>query len=153
MELLQRVDALGGAAQAIAAAFFQEEIGRSAYEHQMSVERGDTVIVGVNRFADDGEIPAAPTPDYSRLEREQISRLREIRAKRDQTRAATALENLDRIAERFGAKGELRNASLVPAIVEAVRARASVGEIATVLRSRWGVYRPGMSHEASRRSV
>src|SRR4051812_8222949 len=57
MELLARVDELGGAAQAIAAGFFQEEIGRSAYEYQLGVERGDTTIVGVNRFADGSEPP------------------------------------------------------------------------------------------------
>ncbi|MGH7639081.1 MAG: acyl-CoA mutase large subunit family protein [Gemmatimonadaceae bacterium] len=145
MELLQRVDELGGAAKAIAASFFQEEIGRSAYEHQMSVERGDTVIVGVNRFTDDRERAAMSTPDYSKLEREQIARLREVKAKRENSMATAALENLGKVADRTGAKGKLKHESLVPAIIDAVRARASVGEIANVLRSGWGVYRPGTS--------
>jgi methylmalonyl-CoA mutase N-terminal domain/subunit len=145
MELLGRVDELGGAAKAIQAAFFQEEIGRSAYEHQRSVERGDTVIVGVNRFADEREIPTVPTPDYSRLEREQVDRLRDVRARRDGKAASAALETLGGRVAHFGAKGDSGNASLVPAIVDAVRARASVGEIADVLRSRWGMYRPGAS--------
>jgi methylmalonyl-CoA mutase, N-terminal domain len=146
--LLRRVDELGGAANAIQAAFFQEEIARSAYEYQMSVERGDTVIVGVNRFTEDREVPTVPTPDFSRLEVEQASRLRELKGRRDRNSASAALENLGRTADRFGAKGD-PEASLLPAIVEAVRARASVGEIANVLRSRWGTYTPGMSHEAS----
>src|SRR5687768_16530416 len=88
MELLRRVDELGGAAHAIQAAFFQEEIGRSAYEHQMSVERGDTVIVGVNRFTEEREVPTVPTPDFSRLETEQASRLRELKGKRDRNAAS-----------------------------------------------------------------
>jgi methylmalonyl-CoA mutase N-terminal domain/subunit len=145
MELLERVDALGGAAKAIQAAFFQEEIGRSAYEHQMSVERGDTVIVGVNRFTDARETPPVPTPDFTKLEKEQVDRLRGVRSKREKRDAAAALEKLGVAADSFdAAAGE--HASLVPAIVDAVRARASVGEIATVLRSRWGMYRPGVTH-------
>src|SRR3954469_6345956 len=63
--LMEQVDALGGAARAIDAGFFQEEIGRSAYEYQLKVERGESVIVGVNKFAGGEEPPVIPTPDYS----------------------------------------------------------------------------------------
>ena len=142
MALLERVDALGGSAKAIAASFFQEEIGRSAYAHQMRVERGETVIVGVNKFTDASEVPVIKTPDYSRLEQEQASRLREIKGRRDQGAVAAALTRLGEMADGFGARG-LKDTSLVPAIIDAVRARASVGEIAGVLRSHWGAYRPG----------
>ena len=65
-ELIEQVDELGGAARAIAAGFFQEEIARSAYEHQLRVERGETVIVGVNRFADGEEPPVDPGARLSR---------------------------------------------------------------------------------------
>jgi len=142
MELLGRTDALGGAAKAIAASFFQEEIARSAYEHQMSVERGDTVIVGVNRFTDDSPALEIPSPDFSRLENEQVERLRARKAKRDPNELAKALDNLARGADRFTAPAPMQRRTLVPDIVEAVRARASVGEISKVLRSRWGEYRP-----------
>jgi methylmalonyl-CoA mutase, N-terminal domain len=142
MELLARVDDLGGAAKAIAASFFQEEIARSAYDHQMRVERGDTVIVGVNRFTDDSAVPEVPTPDFSRLEKEQVGRLRAGKAKRNATQLTAALEKLGKSADRFTIRGDVRGAQLLPAILEAVRARASVGEIANVLKSRWGVYRP-----------
>ncbi|HKO16360.1 MAG TPA: methylmalonyl-CoA mutase family protein, partial [Gemmatimonadaceae bacterium] len=73
--LLEQVDARGGAARAIASGFFQEEIARSAYEQQLRVERGETVIVGVNRFADGSAPPIVPAPDYSALERAQVRRL------------------------------------------------------------------------------
>ena len=63
LELLARVDELGGSERAIAAGFFQEEIARSAYEYQLSVERGETVVVGVNRFGDGAPPPVIPTPD------------------------------------------------------------------------------------------
>ena len=142
MELLKRVDELGGAAKAIAASFFQEEIARSAYEQQKSVERGDTVIVGVNKFTDDSAVPDVPAPDYSRLENEQIERLRAARAKRDRNAVSKAVDDLARSADRFTAPAPSQRRALVPSIVEAVRARASVGEIANVLRSRWGQYRP-----------
>src|SRR5262249_40037502 len=71
-ELLEKVDALGGSAKAIEAAFFQDEIGRSAYDHQLRVERGETVIVGVNKFADESPPPTIPSPDFSALERAQV---------------------------------------------------------------------------------
>src|SRR5919199_455305 len=82
-ELLARIDAMGGAAAAIAAGFFQDEIARSAYEFQMRVERGEAVIVGVNRFADDAEPTPIQAPDYSQLEAEQARRLADVRRRRD----------------------------------------------------------------------
>jgi len=144
MALLGRVDEMGGAAKAIAASFFQEEIARSAYEYQKRVERGDTVIVGVNRFTDSSEMPELSTPDFSTLEKGQVGRLRAVREKRDKSLVDTALESLGKNADRLSASRDV-GGSMVGAILEAVRARASVGEIATVLRSRWGEYRPGMS--------
>jgi methylmalonyl-CoA mutase N-terminal domain/subunit len=139
LELMGRVDALGGAAKAIAASFFQEEIARSAYEHQKRVEQGESVIVGVNRFSDGSPVPEVPTPDYSRLEGEQAARLKERKATRDPQAAAAALKALHGAGSKPGiAKGD----GLVPLIVDAVRARASVGEIATTLRDSWGAYKP-----------
>jgi methylmalonyl-CoA mutase N-terminal domain/subunit len=142
MELLARTDALGGAAKAIGLSFFQEEIARSAYEHQMSVERGDTVIVGVNKFTDESTPPGITLPEYSRLEKEQVARLKTRRAKRNTDELSKALDNLARAADRFTAPAPVQRRSLVPDILDAVRARASVGEISRVLRSRWGEYRP-----------
>jgi methylmalonyl-CoA mutase N-terminal domain/subunit len=141
--LLARVDELGGAAKAIAAGFFQEEIGRSAYEHQLGVERGETVVVGVNRFADGAELPVLASPDYSALEREQVARVRAVRAARDSAAVQRALAALDSAATSFTGPAGAPRAELMPLIVDAVRARASVGEISDVLSSRWGAYRPG----------
>jgi methylmalonyl-CoA mutase N-terminal domain/subunit len=143
LELLARVDELGGAARAIEAGFFQEEIGRSAYEHQLRVERGETVIVGVNRFSDGSEVPVIPSPDFSALERDQVARLSEIRSRRDGDSVRAALDALRAGATEYGRNGGGKNAPLLPLIVDAVRARASVGEISDALRSEWGAYRPG----------
>jgi methylmalonyl-CoA mutase N-terminal domain/subunit len=140
--LLARVDALGGAAHAIEAGFLQEEIARSAYEHQLRVERGETVIVGVNRFAEDDDVPVMRAPDYSALEREQVARLAELRARRDDAAVRRTLAALGEAAASYAVASGTPRAALMPRIVDAVRARATVGEISDVLRDRWGVHRP-----------
>ena len=140
--LLARVDALGGAAKAIEAAFFQDEIGRSAYEYQQRVERGETVIVGVNRFADANEQPVMTNPNFSALEREQVARLRSAKSKRDARRVAQALAMLGESARAYTADSRPPRPPLMPMIIEAVRARASVGEISETLVGLWGRYAP-----------
>ena len=141
MGLLQRVDAIGGAVRAISAGFMQEEIARSAYEHQMRVERGESVIVGVNRFSDGTESPSIPTPDYSALERGQVERVRAVRAKRDAAVADRALSSLREASQPYAA-GTGARPPLMPLIIDAVRARGTVGEIADALRASWSEYRP-----------
>src|SRR5688500_10095444 len=141
MELLGRVDALGGAERAIAAGFMQEEIARSAYEQQMRVERGESVIVGVNRFTDGREPPSISTPDYSALELGQVERLRAMRADRDAAAVESALGAL-RETSRAYAFPTASQPPLMPLIIDAVRTRATVGEIADALRSSWSEYRP-----------
>ena len=141
MALLKRVDDLGGAARAIAASFFQEEIARSAYEYQLRVESGTTVIVGVNKFADEQEPPAIPTPDYSALERDQVKRTRAVRSARDAARVRDAIAALGE-AGRSYVVADAARPPLMELIVDAVRARATVGEIADALRAEWGEYRP-----------
>src|SRR5688500_2516863 len=99
MELIVKADSLGGSEAAIAAGFFQEEIARSAYEHQLRVESGATIVVGVNRFADGGEPPAIPAPDYSALERDQVTSLASLRSGRDRQAAGDALAKLEQSAQ------------------------------------------------------
>jgi methylmalonyl-CoA mutase N-terminal domain/subunit len=142
--LLARVDELGGAAKAIATGFFQEEIARSAYEFQLRVERGETTIVGVNRFADDADPLVIPAPDYSALEREQVAALASVRSSRNAASVDATLAALGQAAKALATDLERVGAAppLMPLIIDAVRARASVGEISDVLRADWGVYRP-----------
>jgi len=147
MVLLATVDEMGGAAAAIEKWFFQEEIGRSAYEHQLRVERGEAVLVGVNRFTDGSEPPVLSTPDYSTLEREQRERVAAVRAGRDARAVAEALTALTDAAASYAPSrdqpdGGQRPAPLMPLIIQAVRARATVGEVADALASRWGHHRP-----------
>src|SRR5688500_13708721 len=125
MELLARVDALGGAEKAIAAGFMQEEIARSAYEQQMRIERGESVIVGVNRFSDGQEPPSIPTPDYSALEQGQVERVRAVRAARNADAVRRALAALGEVSRGYATTAAVP-APLMPLLIDAVRARAPV---------------------------
>jgi len=137
LDLILKVDELGGSEKAIASGFFQREIARSAYEHQLRVESGETVIVGVNKFADDEGPLSISAPDYSALEREQVDSVKKVRQKRDAAALDRALTAL-----RAASAPSSTNPRLMPLIVDAVRARATVGEIAETLAANWGFYRP-----------
>jgi methylmalonyl-CoA mutase N-terminal domain/subunit len=144
LALMAQIDTLGGAARAIEAGFFQEEIGRSAYDQQLRVESGETVVVGVNRFADDAEPPTIATPDYSALAREQVERLRAVRGGRDDGAVRRTLGALAAAAPAYAAPAAGGGrAALMPLIIDAVRARCSIGEIADTLAGCWGRYTPG----------
>jgi methylmalonyl-CoA mutase N-terminal domain/subunit len=141
-ELMQRVEEMGGAAAAIEAGFFQEEIGRSAYAFQLAVERGEQTIVGVNKYVSGDLPPVIPVPDFSSLEREQRDRLAGVRQSRDATSVKRALAALGAAAKPYASAASKSRVSLMPLIVDAVRARASVGEISDTLAAEWGRYRP-----------
>ncbi len=140
-EMMDRVHALGGAVAAIEAGFVQEEIARSAYRYQLSVERGETRVVGVNAFGDDAPPPTIAAPDYSALEREQVKRLRTVRAHRDQSAVDRALSALAQTA-RAMLDDSVSHDTVLPVVIDAVRARATVGEISDTLAGAWGVYLP-----------
>lgn len=131
--LIEEVDALGGAARAIEAGYFQEQIAASAWELQQAQESGELVVVGVNRFTDEAPPPGIEAPDFAGLAARQRERLARTRAERD---AAAVGHGLDAI--RAAALG---SASLLPPLISAVRARATLGEISDVLRGAWGSYR------------
>lgn len=137
MELIGQVDELGGSEKAISASFFQDEIARSAYEFQLRVEAGENVIVGVNRFEDGKASPPIPAPDFSALESAQVEKLKSRRAARDNETYHRAISDLKSAAEQQNA-----DSRLMPLIISAVKARASVGEIADTLSSAWGRYHP-----------
>jgi methylmalonyl-CoA mutase N-terminal domain/subunit len=133
-ELIVEVDRLGGAARAIEGGFFQEAIAASAYQLQKAQEAGDRVVVGVNRFTDDSPPLPISTPDFSALEDQQKARLADLKRRRNAGAVDSTLAELSRVARG--------TESLMPAIIAAVRARATLGEISDTLRAAWGVYRP-----------
>jgi len=142
LELIAKIDEMGGAAQAIESGFMQEEIGRSAYDLQLRVESKEVVLVGVNAFTDGSEIPKIPTPDFADLERGQIGRVKAARAKRDDSRVQKALKAIAAAAPSYKLPASRERAPLMPLIIDAVRARATVGEISDALAAVWGVHRP-----------
>jgi len=131
-ELIEHVDELGGAVEAIERGFVQDEIEQSAFAWQQEVEAGDRVIVGVNRFRDE----AADHVELHRLdpavEQRQLERTARVRSERNPGAAAHAIE-----AVREASRGE---ANLLPPMREALRARCTVGEICETLRAEWGMY-------------
>ncbi|HEX3429094.1 MAG TPA: methylmalonyl-CoA mutase family protein [Candidatus Limnocylindrales bacterium] len=132
---LDEIDAMGGTLAAIQAGFQQRQIQESAYRVQQAIEAGDLVVVGVNRFRDDGAGEAVPPlqridPDG---ERRQIERVRRVRAERDASAWATALDRLEAAARGTD--------NLMPLIIDAVKAYATVGEISDRLRSAFGTHR------------
>jgi methylmalonyl-CoA mutase, N-terminal domain len=132
--LIEEVDALGGAAAAVARGYFQEAIARSAWMLQQRQESGEQVVVGVNRFVENAPPPEITLPDFAELARRQRDRLTKARASRAPARVSAALDALR------SAAGGIE--PMMPPILEAVRARATLGEISDALRQVWGTYRP-----------
>jgi methylmalonyl-CoA mutase N-terminal domain/subunit len=133
-EYFTRIDELGGMVRAIELGFPQREIERRAYEHQRAVESQDRIVVGVNDFvlAEEPAIPVA-TIDPA-LEADQVQRVQALRARRNAAEVTRALTALDDAAAG--------TANLVPPILGAVKALATIGEIADVMRKRFGEYHP-----------
>jgi methylmalonyl-CoA mutase, N-terminal domain len=132
-EYIDRIDAMGGMLRAIETGYVQQEIQKSAYEYQQAVERGDQVVVGVNRFQAEHEHPMATLQVDPEIERTQVARLKALRARRDFGKSSAALEEIERRARG--------TENLMPAILVAVEAYATVGEISDALRRAFGEYR------------
>ena len=136
-ELIERVEEQGGAVEAIERGFVQAEIEQAAFDWQQQVEHAERVIVGVNRYHEDGEEKVELHHlDPAALQR-QLERTARVRAERDSAAAAAALS-----AVRETARGD---ANLLPTLRAALRAHCTVGEICETLREEWGM------HDALRR--
>lgn len=132
LDYFRKIDGMGGMVAAIEKGFPQREIQDSAYKYQKAVERGDQVIVGVNKYEmeNDSQIPTLAIDESVRDH--QIERLNQARAKRDAGAVGNALEKLKRAAQR--------EENTMPATIEAVRAYTTLGEICSALRDVYGVY-------------
>ena len=133
-DYLEQVDALGGALPAIEAGFPQREIQQAAYELQQSVESGDNVIVGLNQFQEDGAPPLELLHLDPEVERSQLAFLETLKANRA---AAPVQASLDQLAEAAAGSD-----NLLPKLLAAVEAQATLGEICDALRKVWGEYNP-----------
>jgi methylmalonyl-CoA mutase, N-terminal domain len=130
---LDRIDRLGGMVAAIERGWVQQEIEQAAYQQQQEIDSGKTVVLGVNRYASGDPEPQPVAAVNEAGEREQVERVRGLRARRDPLRWQAAL---DRVEEQAKATG-----NVMPAILEAVESCATVGEIAGSLRKVFGEHR------------
>jgi len=132
VDYLKRIDALGGVLACIQNGFFQREIAESAYRYQQEIDQHKRTIVGVNDYVMEEDIKV-PTLYIDRVgERAHLERLSRVRRERDNAATKRALENLRRVAEG--------TENTMPAIIEAVRAYATLGEIMDVFREVFGEY-------------
>ena len=132
MDYIAKIDSMGGMLRAIETGFAQAEIQQAAYDYQRTVERGEAVIVGVNRFTEDKGEPIPTLRIDAEVERSQIARLKALRARRDFAKSNSALQEVGRRAKSAE--------NLMPAILSAVEAYATVGEISDTLRRAFGEY-------------
>jgi methylmalonyl-CoA mutase N-terminal domain/subunit len=129
---ISKIDAMGGTLRAIESGFIQGEIQKAAYDFQRAVETKEQIVVGVNDFVAEEERGIPTLRMDEDIERSQIGRLNALRAKRDTARAKSALAALQRLAAT--------EENLLPAILAAVEAYATVGEISDALRRVFGEY-------------
>jgi methylmalonyl-CoA mutase N-terminal domain/subunit len=133
LDYFAKIDGFGGMVEAVEAGFPQREIQESAYQYQKAVERGEQVIVGVNRYVMEGE---THKPDILQIDEavrgHQLERLTRVKATRDNGAVSNSLEKLKKAAQS--------NENTMPAIIEAVAAYATVEEICVALRDVYGIY-------------
>jgi methylmalonyl-CoA mutase N-terminal domain/subunit len=132
--LMHAVDERGGAVTAIEEGFQKNEIERSAYAVAQEIDSGERVVVGLNRYALAEEEPYEPLRVDPAIEADQAARLTRLRAERDGPEVAAALESVRKTARGTD--------NVLPSVKEALRLRATVGEVCDALRDVWGIYRP-----------
>ncbi|MBW3669820.1 MAG: methylmalonyl-CoA mutase family protein [Actinobacteria bacterium] len=131
---LDKIDGMGGAVSAIEQGFMQDEIEAAAYEFAKAVDAGDKIIVGVNKYTE-GEVEAAEVfPIDPAMQHQQADRVRRLKAERDQDAVRHALDDV-----AAAARG---TQNLLLPMKEALRAKATLGEVSDVLRAEFGVYQP-----------
>ena len=127
---MARIEEMGGSAAAIE--YMRDEIHRAAYRHQLDVESGERVVVGVNRYETEAEPTPMASPDYRDLEQRQVSTLESFRDERDAGRVERALRRVRDAAQGGG--------NLLTPMIEAVKRRATLGEVSDALRAVWGTH-------------
>ena len=137
VEYIEKIDAMGGMLRAIETGYAQREIQEAAYVYQRAVETRDAVVVGVNQFQSDETEPIPIMRIDEKIERDQIERVRAVRARRDAPKADAALASLTEAAAG--------TENLLPKILAAVESDVTVGEISHALRKVWGEYQEAVT--------
>lgn len=137
VDYLDKIDAIGGTLHAIESGYIQREIQNSAYEYQKEIERNEAIVVGVNRFQNEAERRVKTLRVDPAIETTQVERLHALRARRDAAAVKTSLQKLEEAARG--------TENVLPRILDAVEALATVGEISNCLRAVWGEYREAVT--------
>jgi methylmalonyl-CoA mutase N-terminal domain/subunit len=132
-EYINKIDEMGGALRAIEAGYVQREIQQAAYDYQRAMESGEAVVVGVNQYRTEASTPLPILRIDPEIERGQVERVRTLRARRDAMPVAAALGQVEATARS--------DRNLMPAILNAVKSYATVGEISDAMRRAFGEYR------------
>ena len=133
LQLIEKIDAMGGSVSAIEEGFMQNEIAKSAYEYQRNIESGDKIIVGVNKFVVDEKNTTPVFRIDESIQKIQTDKLKVLRAKRNNEKATAALALIKQKA--------INSENLMPAVVEAVENYCTLGEISDELRKVFGEYK------------
>jgi len=134
-KVIDMIESAGGMIEAVKKGIPQREIANSAYEYQKKIEKGEIGVVGVNIYREEGwELTMELLKVDPSVSARVISRLKDLRKNRDQAKHKTALNNLRKVAKN-------PDENIMPAIIEAVKAKATIGEISAVLREIWGEYK------------
>jgi methylmalonyl-CoA mutase N-terminal domain/subunit len=137
MRYITEVDRMGGALKAIEKGYIQREIAQSAYNYQRAVDSGEQVIVGVNEFASEEKSDTETLEIGAEVEKKQVARLAKLKRERDNERVGQVLDKVRDIARS--------DENIMPVLIEAVKAYATIGEISNALRDVFGEYRePGL---------
>jgi methylmalonyl-CoA mutase N-terminal domain/subunit len=135
LEYIRRIDEMGGIIRAVEESYPQKEIGESAYRYQREVEEGERLIVGVNAFQSDREEPVQILKIDEKVAEDQTARLKQVRTERNAAAVSKALAKVEAACRGSD--------NLMPPVLEAVKAYATLGEISDVFRKVWGQYREG----------
>jgi len=131
-EIMDEIEKLGGSVKCVENGYFQREITDAAYKFQKSIEQGENIVVGVNKFTSErSEIPAVLKVDPN-IEKKQVEKVQKLRKSRDKKKHQSAIDDLENAARK--------NESVVEPVINAVDSFATVGEIADVFRNEWKEY-------------
>ena len=133
LKYINKIDEMGGALEAIRQGYIQREIAGAAYNYQRAVDSGEQVIVGVNKFATEGEVAPSLLEVDETVEIRQVERLKRLKQERDNRKVNDALNSVRQVART--------DENIMPVLVEAVKVYATVGEISDALRDVFGEYR------------
>jgi methylmalonyl-CoA mutase N-terminal domain/subunit len=133
-EYIKKIDAMGGTLTAIEQGYIQKEIQNSSYRFQKEIESGERVYVGINKYTMEEPPPEGLLKVDMSVGEIEAAKLKKLRAERDQAKWKAALDNLKKVSQT--------DENVMPAVIEAVKAKATVGEICDVWRDVFGEYRP-----------